>query len=266
MPIYTGQIIGLFDQSSFQATDTVVTGMAFDIHNEFGRFLQERLYQVELLRRLQNRGVEALREMKISVILDDFVKDYFLDLLVSSGVIVETKAVEAISSAHRAQLLNYLFLCGLRHGTLLNFRGERVQHEFVSRQLTPEKRKQVVFIDNEWEPLTDRCKILATVLKRAMADWGSCLAPTLYRDAITHFLGGDAQVVRDIPVFSEEIQIGTQIVHLLSDDVAFSITSSVHRPNVVHEHHRRFLKHTNLKAIQWVNLNRQTITFVTITK
>jgi hypothetical protein len=55
-------------------------------------------------------------------------------------------------------------------------------------------------------------------------------------------------------------------MHLLGDDVAFSVTASTHRPGVVLEHQRRFLLHTPLRALQWVNLNHERIEFRTITK
>ena len=204
--------------------------------------------------------------MKITLSLDDFAKDYFVDFLIDAGVILETKTVEALTSAHRAQVLNYLFLCDLHHATLLNFRTERVQHEFVSTQLTATDRRAVSFEKQFWRTLTDQCRMLETTLARALQDWGSCLDPILYREVVTHFLGGESKVVSNIPVYSRGGPIGKQKVHLLTDDIAFSITASVHHAEAVLEHHRRFLQHTRLRAIQWINLNRQTITLHTISK
>lgn len=127
MPITTSVPIKVFDQEEFHAVDKVARGLAFDMHNEMGRYLDERLYQAELTARLKNRGFEVAREMKITLSLDGFEKEYFVDLLVDGGVIIETKTAESLTPAHRAQVLNYLYLCGLFHGALLNFRMERVQ-------------------------------------------------------------------------------------------------------------------------------------------
>ena len=44
-----------------------------------------------------------------------------LDLLVEDCVLVELKAVEKILPVHRAQVLTYLKLAGLRLGLLINF-------------------------------------------------------------------------------------------------------------------------------------------------
>ncbi|MDB5459422.1 MAG: GxxExxY protein [Caulobacteraceae bacterium] len=52
------------------------------------------------------------------VILD---AGYRLDLLVEETLIVEIKAVEALTRLHEAQILTYLRLSGCRVGLLLNF-------------------------------------------------------------------------------------------------------------------------------------------------
>lgn len=44
-----------------------------------------------------------------------------LDLLVDGSIILEVKAVGAILAVHKAQLMSYLRLSGLRLGFLMNF-------------------------------------------------------------------------------------------------------------------------------------------------
>ena len=99
VPITTSVPIKRFDQPSFHAVDEVVTGIAFDVHNEFGRYLDERPYKTELHRRFAACGFQSVREMKITLSLDDFAKDYFVDFLINAGVILETNPVEVIASA-----------------------------------------------------------------------------------------------------------------------------------------------------------------------
>lgn len=264
MPIHTAVPIQVFDQETFHQIDRKVTGLAFDIHNEFGRYLDEGLYQSELARRCVAVGLEIKSEFQMTVSLDDFRKDYFADLLVNHGVIIEIKAVEALSPAHRGQALNYLFLCGLHHGTLLNFRTERVQHEFVSSRLTPTDRRRFEVDINQWNPLTSESVRLHELMMRFLDNWGAYLDPLLYRDALTHFFGGNERVLRKVPVQSAGATIGTQEVHMLNDDIAFAVTASTHRPEAVFEHQKRFLEHTKLRAIQWVNLNHSHIELRTI--
>lgn len=52
---------------------------------------------------------------------------YRLDLVVADAVIVEVKAVEALSRLHEAQLLTYLRPSGLRLGYLLNFNAVQLK-------------------------------------------------------------------------------------------------------------------------------------------
>ena len=46
---------------------------------------------------------------------------YRIDLLIENAVIIELKAVDAIAPVHRAQLMTYLKLSGLKLGLLINF-------------------------------------------------------------------------------------------------------------------------------------------------
>ena len=51
---------------------------------------------------------------------------YFADLVVENKVIIEVKAVSALSSVHNAKLINYLHISGLKLGYLVNFGGIKV--------------------------------------------------------------------------------------------------------------------------------------------
>lgn len=138
MPIHTSVPIKAISHDAFHEIDEQVTGLAFDIHNDFGKYLDESLYQCELARRCRAIGFDVVHdpELQMTASLDDFAKTYFADLLVNQSVIVETKAIAALTPTHTGQILNYLFFCGLHHGTLINFRTDRVEHEFVSTRLT----------------------------------------------------------------------------------------------------------------------------------
>lgn len=51
---------------------------------------------------------------------------YRIDILVDSRVILELKSVEAIKGIHKAQLLTYMKLSGIRTGLLINFNVQRL--------------------------------------------------------------------------------------------------------------------------------------------
>jgi GxxExxY protein len=53
---------------------------------------------------------------------------YRLDILVEQSVIIEVKALGKVLPVHRAQVLTYLKLTGLRLGLLINFNGDVLRH------------------------------------------------------------------------------------------------------------------------------------------
>jgi GxxExxY protein len=59
------------------------------------------------------------------------VRTYYGDLVVDEKVIVEVKAVERLDNVHRAQLLNYLKISGIRVGLLLNFANPKLEYERI---------------------------------------------------------------------------------------------------------------------------------------
>jgi GxxExxY protein len=264
MPIQTAVPIRVFDQESFHQVDRRVTGLAFDIQNEFGRYLDESLYQAELTRRCRLLGLEVEPELQIDVGFGDFCKSYYADHLINQGVIIEDKAVSALESVHKGQALNYLFLCGLHHGTLLNFGAESVQHEFVSTRLTHIDRRRYEVVAPHWKPLTRRCQELRDLLLQLLDEWGAYLDPLLYEEALIHFLGGQERIEHEIRVTSGGTVIGSQKRLLLTDNIAFAVTASTHRLETVLEHQRRFLRQTPLRALQWINLNHKSIELRTI--
>ena len=241
MPISTSLSTKICDQEVFHSVDKLVTGLAFDIHNEYGQFLDERLYQSELAARLSEKGLSVEKELRVTLTLEDFSRDYYADFLINKGIIIETKTAEILTKAHKAQTLNYLFLCGLNHGTLLNFRTERVQHQFVSTSISNEERYLFEWNLKDWKPLSERCEMLLKILERSLEDWGTRLDPILYRDVITHFLGGELEVIRDIEVGSRYGSPGTQSVYLVTPKIGFSVTAAIHHPESIKDINFAFL-------------------------
>jgi hypothetical protein len=119
---------------------------------------------------------------------------------------------------------------------------------------------------SQWQPVTPNCRELRERLQELLDDWGAFLDPLLYRDCLTYFLGGEEKVCREVPVNCDGTVVGTQKMHLVTDDIAFSVTASTHRPENVLEHQRRFLRHTSLRMLHWINLNHKCIELRTITK
>ena len=263
MPIEVEGEVRVISREQFYQIDERVVGIVFGVHNEFGRLLGERLYQEEIAVRCREAGMRIDRELRIRVSFEDFVKEYFVDLLANFGGPFETKAVEDLINEHDAQLLNYLFLLGLNHGSLINVRSPSVERRFISTSLTPKTRKQFDVQMLAWREPTPAFGRLKETMTALLTDWGAFLDFRLYREALVHFLGGPESVIRDQPVFSGTRLVGRQKVHMLDDEFAFTLTATKSGKNMA-THLKRFLEHTRLRGVAWVNLNRHVVEFTTI--
>lgn len=128
MPIIRQTPTTRISQEEFSSLAFEVMSHVHDIHNEFGRFFDERVYKRELADRMT--GLEL--ELPVTVTHKTFSKTYQLDVLARRRGIFEFKAAESIVSQHRSQAFNYLLLFDLPHGKIINVRPELVRSEFVN--------------------------------------------------------------------------------------------------------------------------------------
>jgi GxxExxY protein len=100
-----------------------ILGAAMKVHSVLGPGLLESAYQVCLIYELRKRGLQVADEVILPVIYENVRLDagYRLELVVEDAVLVELKSVDEIAPIHKAQLLSYLKLSGLKVGLLLNF-------------------------------------------------------------------------------------------------------------------------------------------------
>jgi GxxExxY protein len=267
MPIEVGTAIEIFDQDGFHALDRRIMRIVFDVHNEFGRLLDESLYKCEIAARCAAAGIlPAEREVRIRVSHKDFVKDYFMDLLFGRGFMLEAKTAERVVPPHRNQGINYLLLTGMQHGKLVNLRAERVQQEYLSTTLTLEERRRVRVVDREWSERSGEDRQLKAKVIELVEDWGAFLDVNLYREALIHFLGGIEKVSQKVGIFCGARRVGEQNLHLLNERSLFAVTAKPRGSGAFRDHLERLLHHTRMETIQWVNLNRHLIEFVTLSR
>jgi len=109
-----------------------ILASAFRVHNSIGCGLLEKVYGNAMSwdLKLNNRNVVEEKEFKV-VYREREVGAYYGDLVVDEKVIVEVKAVEKLNNVHRAQLLNYLRISGMRVGLLLNFANPKLEYERI---------------------------------------------------------------------------------------------------------------------------------------
>jgi GxxExxY protein len=108
----------------------VVVDAGLKVHQALGPGLLESAYEQCLLHELRTRGIAVQRQVLLPIIYDGAQIDagYRIDLLVNDAIIVEVKAVDALTPVHQAQLLTCLKLSGCRIGLLMNFHVVLFKH------------------------------------------------------------------------------------------------------------------------------------------
>jgi GxxExxY protein len=93
----------------FNQISGAVVDSAMKVHSALGPGLLESVYVACLVHELNERGFRTAVQVPLPVIYDGVRLDlgFRLDILVESCVVVEIKAVDAISPVPQAQLLTY---------------------------------------------------------------------------------------------------------------------------------------------------------------
>lgn len=121
-----------------EALTSKIIGAAICVHRELGPGLLESAYEACLAHELGEQGVTFRRQIALPVRYRGIEVDagYRLDFVVEDAVVVELKAVDALSGVHEAQLLTYLRLSGYPVGLLMNFNVARLRDGVIRRALT----------------------------------------------------------------------------------------------------------------------------------
>jgi GxxExxY protein len=100
-----------------------IVDAAFNVHQNLGPGLLEKVYEVCFCHELSKHGSKYRRQVDVPVIYDGILFDegLGLDVLVQDLIICELKAVDNMNPVWEAQLLSHLKLTGKRLGFLINF-------------------------------------------------------------------------------------------------------------------------------------------------
>ena len=147
----------MFVKDFKQYKDTVyqIIGAAMNVHDELSWGLLEPVYNEALHLELLDNNIANEREKHLPCYYKhhQLEKFYQMDLVVDD-VVVELKSVEELSSAHRAQLFNYLRLTRKPIGLLINFgqpslQGERYGYDEVTNEcILLNKNMEPVYTEN----------------------------------------------------------------------------------------------------------------------
>jgi len=100
-----------------------IQGAVFEVYREMGCGFLEAVYQecLEKEFKLRNIPFVAKSTLQLKYKGEQLCQIYKPDLICFGSIIVELKAISAISGEHQAQVLNYLKATGMKLGLLVNF-------------------------------------------------------------------------------------------------------------------------------------------------
>ena len=117
-----------------------IVGAAMEVSNHLGCGFLEAVYQEALEIEFFERQIPHEPQKRITISYKNRVlnKVYITDFLCYDRIIVEIKAIKAITAIEEAQLLNYLKATNLPLGLIINFGLKRLEWKrFANTRKTP---------------------------------------------------------------------------------------------------------------------------------
>ncbi len=105
-----------------------ILSCSFEILNDIGHGLHEKIYENALVVEFELRGIPYSQQKEYDVLYKTVaVGKYVPDLIVYDKIVVDTKTIDRITEHERGKMLNYLQITGLRVGLIINFKHAKLQ-------------------------------------------------------------------------------------------------------------------------------------------
>ncbi|MDD5528220.1 MAG: GxxExxY protein [Patescibacteria group bacterium] len=98
-----------------------ITGVLFQVHNDLGRYKNEKQYSDYFEKLLKENNINYSREFRINNPKNKTVRS-ICDFIIENKIIIEIKAVSFIDREFYFQIKRYLTDLNLELGLLVNFR------------------------------------------------------------------------------------------------------------------------------------------------
>ncbi|MFO7525055.1 MAG: GxxExxY protein [Ignavibacteriaceae bacterium] len=113
----------------YQELSNKIIGSAIEVHKQFGSGLLESAYEECLAYELIQAGLNIERQKPIPVVYKEVKLEcgYRADIVVENTIIIELKAIDALTTIHEAIVLTYLKFAHKKLGLLMNFNVTRLK-------------------------------------------------------------------------------------------------------------------------------------------
>ena len=106
----------------YEELSNKVINAYYNVQKILGKGLAEKVYENALCIELEEMGIPYVRQKELPVEYKGHnIGNYIADIVVDEKIILELKAVNAITQEHVAQTLNYINLTHSKIGYILNF-------------------------------------------------------------------------------------------------------------------------------------------------
>jgi GxxExxY protein len=111
-----------------------IVGAALEVHNQLGCGFLEGVYQEALEVELSARSIPFTPQQELEVLYKGrpLRKRFIADFVAYQKIVVEIKAINSLTSADKAQVINYLKATHCEVGVLINFGAPKLEwYRFV---------------------------------------------------------------------------------------------------------------------------------------
>ena len=108
-----------------------ILGCAFDVLNEVGHGLNERIYENSLVVDFKLREIPFYQQRRFPVLYKSVQVGEFIPDLIAFGSVIVDKVIDRMTDHERGQMMNYLRITKLRVGLILNFKHARLEWERI---------------------------------------------------------------------------------------------------------------------------------------
>ncbi|PAM92406.1 GxxExxY protein [Flavobacterium sp. IR1] len=110
-----------------------IIGICMEVHKILGKGHSEKVYGDALEYEFQRNEIPYNRELRYNIAYKDIVLPsyYFADFVIFNEIILELKAIAALSTSEIKQTLNYLAASKNKLGLLVNFGEDSLKYKRI---------------------------------------------------------------------------------------------------------------------------------------